>query len=107
MGYPTEFQKGGIDIPPGVKMLGCGQPLVIGLLVVPAAIMGGKDRPATASGSTCALALVQLALSSAAPAPLTAPGATEAEIVAWVQTEFQRRMGPRARLPALSDVVVR
>jgi hypothetical protein len=23
VGYPTEFQKGGIDIPPGVKMLGC------------------------------------------------------------------------------------
>ncbi len=23
MGYPTEFQKGGIDVPPGVKMLGC------------------------------------------------------------------------------------
>ncbi len=22
VGYPTEFQKGGIDIPPGVKMLG-------------------------------------------------------------------------------------
>ena len=23
VGYPTEFQKGGIDSPPGVKMLGC------------------------------------------------------------------------------------
>jgi hypothetical protein len=26
LGYPTEFQQGGIDIPPGVKTLNAGMP---------------------------------------------------------------------------------